>query len=227
MSARTLGRLVRYFGLLGVRRSTVDSLLDTAPLASTLRELIAFDQIGSNVDAGALASVAVVATSYAKGDSVVFHHSRPERKVPDDLTRAIRYEPTRLTDVHVQASSAIPVAFPAIRVDKPTSASGWYGDGGVRLNTPIKPALKLGAKRVVVIGLTSSAPPPKPVTGRPDVFDGAGQIVQALLSDQLTQDVSTLVSRNLELAAKPPGTLRARTIWTSWCRTSWWRRATG
>jgi len=204
ISARGTGRLLLYFGeLLGVPRTKVSSLLDTAPLAPTLRKIIPFDQLARNIDAGVLASVAVVATSYATADSVVFHHSRPARRVPHDARRAIRYAPTRLTEVHVRASAAIPAAFPAVRVGKPATVSGWYGDGGTRLNTPIKPALKLGAKKVVVIGLNSSAPPPRPVPGQPDVFDGAAQFLQALLGDQLAQDVATLTSANRQLKGRP------------------------
>lgn len=206
LSARELGRLLLYFGaLLGLPRAKVASLLDTAPLAPTLRRIIDFDRLARNVDAGAISSVAVVATSYATAESVVFHHSHRKQRVAHDAKRAIRYVPTPLSAVHVQASAAIPAFFPAIKVSKPAAASGWYGDGGTRLNTPIKPALKLGAERVVVIGLNSSAVPAKPVPGQPDVFDGAAQFVQALLADQLAQDVFTLTSHNREAAGgRPP-----------------------
>jgi NTE family protein len=64
------------------------------------------------------------------------------------------------------------------------------------LNTPIKPALTFGAKRVIVIGLSSTAPPARPEPQRPDVFAGAGQFIQALLADPVAQDVATLASRN-------------------------------
>ena len=68
-----------------------------------------------------------------------------------------------------EASSAIQSLFPAVRVEE-----RWYGDGGVRLNTPLKPALKLNARRLVVIGLNSVAGPPLGYDDRrPDVFDGA------------------------------------------------------
>jgi hypothetical protein len=73
----------------------------------------------------------------------------------------------------------------------------WYGDGGVRLNTPLKPALKLNADRLVVIGLNSVAGPPLEYDDRrPDVFDGAAAVAQSLLADQLAHDVDTLTTIN-------------------------------
>jgi NTE family protein len=193
----SLGELVRVFmytaELLGVPRAAVDSLLDNSPMEGTVADRIDFDRIGENVEAGRLASIAVVATAYATGDSVVFHHSHDGVRPPYDDKRAIRYAATPLDAVHVRASAAIPVFFPAVYVDGP--AAGWYGDGGTRLNTPIKPALALGAKKVVVAGLNSTVMP-EPSPERPDVLDGAAQFVQPLLADQLLQDVATLATRN-------------------------------
>ena len=139
---------------------------------------------------GTLAAVAVVATSYATARSVVFHYGG-ESPASDDQ-RGIDYVATRLAVEHVQASSAIQSLFPAVRVE-----DRWYGDGGVRLNTPLKPALKLNAARLVVIGLNSVAGPPLDYNDRrPDVFDGASAVAQALLADQLAHDVDTLATIN-------------------------------
>lgn len=198
VSPRELGRVLLYIGgVLGIPKSRMPALLDTTPLPGVLASLIDFEQLHRNVDQRRV-SLAVVATSYATGDSVVFHEGPPGVSVPMDVRRAIRYVPSRIDGAHVQASASIPVAFPATRVDTPPEAAGWYGDGGTRLNTPTKPALKLGAKRLVVIGLNSSAPPSTPVSGQPDVFDGAAQFVQALLADPLAQDVATLSRANRE-----------------------------
>src|SRR5262249_4478436 len=78
-------------------------------------------------------------------------------------------------------------------------ASGWYFDGGTRLNAPIKPALSMGARRVIVIGLNSIAPAgdddlagPK----RPDVVAGASQVVDAPLPAPLGEDIHTLTTTN-------------------------------
>ena len=45
------------------------------------------------------------------------------------------------------------------RSTTPSHARGWYVDGGTRLNTPIKPALDLGAERLVVVASDSIAGP--------------------------------------------------------------------
>src|SRR5690606_10671484 len=49
---------------------------------------------------------------------------------------------------HPLASAAIPWIFPAVDIDGEV-----YCDGGLKLNTPISPALRLGADRILVIGL--------------------------------------------------------------------------
>jgi NTE family protein len=80
---------------------------------------------------------------------------------------------------------------------EPKDFRGWYFDGGTRLNTPIKPALKLGADRVIVIGLNSISHARVPNGGAPpDLFDGASQIAQGLLVDPVVQDLGTLAKTN-------------------------------
>jgi NTE family protein len=116
-----------------------------------------------------------------------------------DLVRAIDYVATQLAPEHVLASAAIPGAFPAVEVRRPRAAAGWYGDGGVRLNAPLKPALALGADRVVVIGLNSSLTAARP-SARPDAIDGVAQLLQVVLADQLADDVATLAAVNETLA---------------------------
>src|SRR6516225_8448236 len=153
-SPRELARLLSYgLELLGIRAPAPPSLLDTSPLPDTIAALIDFEQLAHNVDDGTLATAAVVATAYATARSVVFHYGG-DSPLPDDH-RGIDYVSTRLAVEHVNASSAIQALFPAVKV-----ADRWYGDGGVRLNTPLKPALRLNAGRLVVIGLNSVAGPP-------------------------------------------------------------------
>jgi NTE family protein len=171
------------------------TLLDPAPLTATLGRLIAFDDIHRNVadPSVGLRACAVVATAAHTNRTVVFHDGGPS--VPSDERRGIDYIPTEISEDHVLASAAIPVAFPAVEIRRPQDAAGWYFDGGTRLNTPIKPALKLGAERVIVLGLNSVAPAPKSPE-RPDLFDGATQIIQGLLVDPATHDVQTLATIN-------------------------------
>ena len=187
---RLLGAGAMLASLPGAR---VSGLLDPSPLRDTLRRFVAFKRIARNVEDGTLTAAAVVATSYATTRSVVFHHGGPALGI--DAVRAIEYMATPLAPEHVLASAAIPGAFPAVEVRRPRPAAGWYGDGGVRLNAPLAPALALGADRVLVIGLNSSVTP----TGRsmrPDAIDGVAQLLQVVLSDQLAEDVATLATVN-------------------------------
>jgi NTE family protein len=177
------------------------SLLDPAPLARTLRARIRVGRIHGNVARRDLHAAAVVATSTRLGATVVFHDGGG--RIRPDRERAIDYVQTRLGLDHVRASAAIPGVFPAVKVSRPPAAAGWYYDGGTRLNTPIKPALALGADRVVVIALNSLRA--AGVRGRPQVLDGASELAQAVLVDPLVHDVQTLATINSILAHRGPG----------------------
>jgi NTE family protein len=179
-----------------LRRVLPYSLLDPEPLRSTLADLVAFEDIRRRREDGSLRVCGVVATAAHTNRSVVFHDGGPDP--PSDERRGIEYVATAIREDHVRASAAIPVAFPAVKVAEPKS--GWYFDGGTRLNTPIKPALKLGAKRVIVIGLNSLRPA-APSRERADLFDGASQLVQGLLVDPLVNDLETLATVNQTLTA--------------------------
>jgi NTE family protein len=153
-SAASLKRVFEYAGeVLGVPRARIESLLDPEPMRRTVRDRLDFPQIERNVGAGRLDAVGVVTTSGLTGRSVVFHTGL--ESPPRDDGRGIDYVAAPLTAEHVLASASIPGVFPAVHVDRPEPARGWYYDGGTRLNTPIKPALALGAKRVIVIAPAS------------------------------------------------------------------------
>lgn len=180
--------------VLGSHRAHTWSLLDPAPLRGTLGELIPFDRIHPNVAAGHLSTAAVVATSGRTSTSVVFHDGGPSPE--DDTGRGISYVDTVLSEDHVRASAAIPLLFPAVPIDLDGDRR-WFFDGGTRLNTPIKPALALGAERLIVIALNSLAPTPERHSDeRPDALDGATQLIQAVLVDPLVNDVHTLATIN-------------------------------
>jgi len=198
ISAASLRRTGSYLRqLLGLGGTRIDSLLEPAPLPRTLAEMVPFSDVRENVAAGRV-TVAVTATSAYSGRTAVFHAGGESPET--DAVRQIVYVEVELSPDHVRASGAIPVIFPPVHVQQPEAARGWYFDGGTRLNTPIKPALALGADRVAVIGLNSIAPAPDDRLAsdqRPNLFEGAAQVTQALLADRLVEDVRELAEQNL------------------------------
>jgi NTE family protein len=196
-SPGALQRLALYLGeVAGVPGAEVPALLDPTPLAETLARRISLERVHRNVGEGRLDTAAVVGTSALTSRSVVFHDGGDPPG--QDPTRGIDYVGTVMASEHVRASAAIPGIFPAVRVARPATAAGWYFDGGTRLNTPIKPALALGADRVVIVALNSIAAAPPQLAGpdRPDALEGAAQLIQAVLVDPLVNDVRTLAMVN-------------------------------
>jgi NTE family protein len=193
---RTAVRVVGHgLGIPGLRFA---SLLDPSPLAGSLDRWIDWRQLADNVENGQLNSVCVVATSLATGEPVAFVAGGGEQ-LQDRPVGTIRYVHATLQGEHVRASAAIPMLFPTVEITSPRSARGHYADGGTRLNSPIKPALHLGADRVILIGLEPFGRTPATSvasTARPSVADVAANVLDGLLVDQVANDLHRLAAIN-------------------------------
>jgi len=206
ISLASAGRAVSYLGQAGGwPGARLRSLLDPTPLGATIDRTIDFTRLGENVERGALTAAAVVTTSALTHRTVVFHHGGGSPGF--DTRRLINYVATPVKAEHVRASTSMPAVFPAALVDEPPAAAGWYYDGGTRLNAPLKPALAFGAKRIVVIGLSSLAPGRGAIAGdaQPDAFGGLSLLLQDLIGDQFVQDVHTLARVNEDIRAGSRG----------------------
>ncbi len=180
------------------------SLLDTAPLRRTMDTRLDWQQLRDRLDSGEgwAHGAAVVTTSASSGRTTVFLQGQGLTTPPPDDVRGIDYVPAALAAPHVMASAAIPVLFPPVRIGQP-ARDNVFTDGGVRLNAPIKPALALGADRVIVVATTPDpdtfAPPATPAV--PDVFGAAGIVLRSLLQDRMAEDIRTLRKTNRFVAA--------------------------
>jgi len=137
-------------GLLG--HTVTQALFDTSPLRVFLRARLPLGGIADSIRRGHLYAVAVSATSYHSGRSFTFVQGRDGHPVWSKSRRVVL--PVEITLDHVLASAAIPMVFPPVRV---RSAAGdlYFGDGALRLVTPFSPAIRLGADRVLAVGVRS------------------------------------------------------------------------
>ena len=196
-------------GGLSDRREHRQALVDTTPLAQFLRTKLSEDSKGGiagidqNIASGRLKAVALTATSYTTGQSVTWVQGRDLSLWERPQRRA---ELVPLTVDHIMASSALPLLFPAIRVDKE-----WYGDGGIRLTAPLSPALHLGASRILTISTryarTRAESEVPLVVGYPPPAQVVGTLYNAVFLDLIDQDIHRLQMVN-KLLGKIPDAAR-------------------
>jgi NTE family protein len=170
----------------------LSSLLDASPLRDSLRRWIDFDAVHAAVAGGALDAVCVVATALSSGTSIAFTDARGA--LPDSgPSERLRYVHTELDGEHVRASAAIPLLFPPVEVHHPAAVHDHYIDGGTRLNSPLGPAIALGAERVILIGFEPFRPRPP---GPPRLADVTANVLDGLLVDQVGDDLRRMLAIN-------------------------------
>lgn len=208
---------LRYAGeILSLPGVRMPSLLDPAPLERNLARWIDWPALHRNVQRKKIEAIGVVATAVRTGRSLVFVDSAGE--LSSHHSHVVEYARTRIEVEHVRASAAIPILFPPVRVERPARWRGWYVDGGTRLNTPIKPALDLGADHLVVIATDAISEPSEEDgchdCGPPDFGDGALHLLKGALVDPLIEDMRLLGNVNLYFADPDaaPGAVEYRAV---------------
>ena len=193
--------------LLGGSGEMTTALLDNRPLRELLDQHMRFGCIEEALQAGLLRAVSVSAFDYHSSQSVYFYQSR-SRITPWRRHRRIGVQ-TRLGLDHLMASAAIPLLFPPVLLNR-----RWYGDGAVRQQSPLSPALHLGASRVLVIGVTHrvgsgpAAGQPGPVIktpSPPSLAQLGGHLLHSTFIDNLETDLEQLERMNFLASYQPLG----------------------
>lgn len=167
------------------------SVLDTTPFITYMRRNVSFSQIHRNVERRLIDAVTVSASHLHTGQLALF-----VEKHPDVPYSAGGGSPTfcTLSPRHVLASASIPIIFPTIRI-----RGRYYGDGGMRQNTPMSPAIHLGADRLLVISLRSLRQAPTPRLGgdrmheaEPRLGNILGHLLNTVFLEKLDYDLDQM-----------------------------------
>jgi NTE family protein len=174
--------------VLGGRRGS--GVFDAAPMTAVIGQGIRWRQLARNLKQKRLRALTVTATHVPTGRPCCFIDRAPDVDLPMGLPRTMRVSPGHIRPQHVLASAAIPIVFPPVVID-----DDLYCDGGLRLNTPLSPALHMGADRVLVIGMSSADEEVRPEVpkGRyPGLPFLLGKVLDAFLLDHVKLDLEEL-----------------------------------
>jgi len=125
------------------------ALLDSAPMQELVRRIVPWPNIREAIERGHLTAFAVTTTELATSRNIVWIQGRPmDDRLWDGVNPFVRPRPVLMGPEHVLASASIPLLFPPVKVE-----GRYYVDGGLGQQTPLRPALRLGADRLLVISL--------------------------------------------------------------------------
>lgn len=193
-------RLVFDLALGGMtKKKRTRSLLNTNPLADLVGRYVDFPQIRENINAGAFNALTVTATDYISSENVSFVMAKDESLGWARARRISEFSEISLN--HIMASAAIPLFFPAYKIGEK-----YYGDGCLRNQAPLSPAIHLGASRLLVIGVKKKKPDDQHI--RPGIIQPSmGRIISvlmnAILMDNVEYDIERLSRINTTIEAIP------------------------
>jgi NTE family protein len=181
----------------GQRR--LGGIVETRKLERVVRRLIPWPQITVNNQRGLFEALSVTTTDIGSGKTVVFVQRAAGRPLDWTKDPFVRVQFVTIAHEHALASAALPILFPAIAI-----GDRFFCDGGLRQNTPLSPALRLGADKVLVIGLRH-----KPLALEAEEesipYPGAaflvGKILNAFLLDHIDYDLDRLRRFNAVIRA--------------------------
>ncbi|HTS51497.1 MAG TPA: patatin-like phospholipase family protein [Bryobacteraceae bacterium] len=182
-------------GVLG--GGNAQSLLDATPLRHFLNKHVKCDRIQTNISRGHLYAFAISATNYNSGKSYLFIQGKKGHPIWNRVRRVT--VATKITVEHLCASAAIPLVFPAVRLEVGRE-SAFFGDGCIRLQQPLSPVIRLGADRILAIGVrgenTEHQNESQSDRRNPSLAQVLGVLLNVMFLDHLAADVEHLERLN-------------------------------
>ncbi len=171
-------------------------LFDVRPMAELVQREISWRALARALRRKQLRALTVSTTEVATGRTVVFMQTAPDVDIPRTAPPRTLFRSDHIGPHHALASAAIPLLFPPVRIDDEL-----YLDGGLRQNTPIAPALRLGATHIFAIGSSREFKGVRAHEGAREVkAPGAafllGKVLNAFLLDHVDVDLELLTRLN-------------------------------
>jgi NTE family protein len=173
-------------------------VFDVKPMADLVQREISWRAVSRCLRKRLLRALTVSCTEVSTGRTVVFMQTAPDLTIPGTAPPRTLFRADRIGPQHALASAAIPLLFPPVRIDDEL-----YLDGGLRQNTPIAPALRLGATHIFAIGssreikgrVVREAGHHEPVRA-PGAAFLLGKVLNAFLLDHVDVDIELLTRIN-------------------------------
>jgi len=169
------------------------ALLDASPLYDLVRDHFPRAQVRKAIDSGACHAFYISATDLQTGFNTIFTDTAdPNLQILPGPN--MRVERVQVRPEHLLASAALPLLFEPVSVD-----GRFYVDGGLRQNTPLRPVIKAGADRVLVVSVRrvrASAPEVTDGSTIPNLMYLAGKSLNSLLLDPVERDLGSVENIN-------------------------------
>jgi NTE family protein len=168
-------------------------LFDLMPMAELVGREISWRSIARTIRKRRLRALTVSTTEVSTGRTVVFMQTSPDTVIPALAPPRTLFRADHIGPHHALASAAIPILFAPVRIEDEL-----YIDGGLRQNTPIAPALRLGATHVLAIGSSREVRGVNSQEGAaarvrvPGATFLLGKVLNAFLLDHIDVDIELL-----------------------------------
>lgn len=172
-------------------------LFDVRPMASLIEREVGWRAVTRNLRHGNLRALSISTTEVSTGRTVIWMQTGPDVALPQTAPPRTLIRADHIGTRHALASAAIPLLFPPVRI-----GPEYYCDGGLRLNTPIAPALRLSATHVFAVALSKevrgiASPETGPTLPRPLGASALlGKVLNAFLLDHVINDLDVLARIN-------------------------------
>lgn len=168
-------------------------IFDSAPMERLLRRQVPWGQISNALRRGNLRALSITCTEVRTGRAVLFMQTGPGTSLPAHSPPRTLMRSETIGPKHVLASASLPLVFPPVRV-----GNHLYVDGGLRHNTPVAPALRLGATHVLVVGSSRETAGVLEPDEMAELTAASvmGKVMNALMLDHLDNDLAQVALLN-------------------------------